>query len=316
MNDINYGFFSPAGTSPNSSWLGTPKIVFYIFSVIAVLILFLVWFLHNLIYRNYQNREKIIGLNKNVFMFLFGAFTIVGMFARSFILAINKYPYLWEILPLHLCRLMILFTAICLLINKQKWVKYFLPFSILGALLALFMPDMVKVQEQKVLLVGYDNFYYWDYILAHYYALIVPSIIYAINKNNYEFKDTLTTFVIFFILGTVMFLINYFTNVNSFVKENWKSNYFYLGTNEYNTLSELFGHYSHWPLNYVIYVLVIIVYILLYVFLFWAQSNFFIDKEEKKWIFKIAKNEEWENYKQSVFNFFKNKKKLTNQTTK
>ncbi|WP_029512779.1 YwaF family protein [Mycoplasmopsis iners] len=305
----NYGFFSPSGSGNGIEWLPTSKIIFYAISLTVILIAFLLWFFKRPIRRHFLQKDRIMWMSKRTFWTVFGSISLVMVGVRSAILAFNNFPNKWEIIPLHLCRLMLIFTSIILIINKLHWIKYFGPFAIVGAIVALLIPEMPKQDWQKTSGVGVDNFYFWDFVFAHVYVLIVPIIIYCSIKHKYTFKDTLITFGLFAGLATLMFIINLTTNLIPGVPKPWKSNYFYLGMTEYNSQKELLKTATHWPFNFISFLTCIIIYIFLFILLWCFQSKFYIDIINKKFVFEWRKSKAWKKYRISISEFFDSRRK-------
>ncbi|WP_412031721.1 hypothetical protein [Metamycoplasma buccale] len=290
------GFFSWKGNHLN--FTGASTIIFYLFFALTILASFLLWIFRNPIRRNYQNRETIMKMKKNNFWILFGSISLFLLMARSFILLFTKIPRPWESIPLHLCRLMLIFIIITFITNKFSFIKYFVLFAILGAFIAFIIPGLdfrTEKQLNSPSPIGIDNFYYWDYLFAHIYVYALSFVLLIINDNNkYTFKHALITFGMFSAIFIVIFFINFLTN--KFASELWKTNYFYLGFNKYNPFYKVGGILTHWPYHLISYIVLSFIILIFMVFVISFQEIFYLDKVENKWIFKIQKSKIWCEY--------------------
>ena len=119
-------------------------------------------------------------------------------------------------LPLHLCHTAMYITPICLTFKLKK-VFYFTYFiNVLGAFLALTMPD---TGEQVIFDTGI-----WLFYMNHYHAFYMPLLVVGLGifrrPRWKEFKYSMIGFSIYFVL---MLIVNaWFTNYNAGV------DYFYL----------------------------------------------------------------------------------------
>ncbi|MEA4115703.1 YwaF family protein [Mycoplasma sp. 744] len=300
---MKHSFFSIYGN--NIPFNSLSKLVLLIIGLLGIFLALAMWFFKNLIYRSYQNKIiKISNVNLTLFWRLFGLITLLGVILRSVLLVLVKYPFLWEIFPLHLCRLILVFCAFSMLINKNHWIRYFGPIGILGATTALLLPEMHNNN------IGLDSYYYWDYIFTHWYVLLIPTFLLIINVKNYQFKDTFITLTLFFFLALLMFLINFITNTNKHIPIEWKSNYFYLGKNEFNTLKDFIKPLSFWPFNLFTFMFCILLYMVLFIAIWLLQSHIYIDLINKKIIIKWISNTNWKLYKNSIKNFLLHRNNL------
>ncbi len=119
-------------------------------------------------------------------------------------------------LPLHLCHTAMYITPLCLTFKLKK-VFYFTYFiNVLGAFLALVMPD---TGEQAIFDTGI-----WLFYMNHYHAFFMPLLVVGLGifrrPRWKEFKYSMIGFSIYFVM---MLIVNaWFTNYNASV------DYFYL----------------------------------------------------------------------------------------
>lgn len=293
---MNLGFFNVAGN--NVPWHGVSQILFYTLAVLGGISIILLWIFKRPIKQHYLKHHYVLGIfTKRTFWTLFGVISLIGMGVRSSVLVLSHFENLWESIPLHFCRLMLIFLAITVIFNKLHWIKYFGAFSIIGGIVAISSPDLNKN-------IGLDNFYYWDYILAHLYVLVLPAVIYVLADIKYTFKDTLVTFAVMLSLTTMMFFINWAIDSSNSVDLSWKSNYFYLGFDKYNSQSKLIPYILQWPFNYVTLTLSLTLYMTIYISIWCIQDKVYFAREESGWVFKWRKSKMWKKYKKSIHEFW------------
>ena len=204
--------------------------------------------------------------------------------SRMMLMFVGGYPLRWEIIPLHVCRLLILLIFIFLAAGKVEWTKYLIFLSVIGFSLGMYfnyeaadqinsmtngkgyIKDNVYIDFktgkrenidilQKIMLekgltfysVGLDNFYWYDVIFAHLTILILPIFIWT----AYSFKFNVIEFhrmqVIISMLLAGFWLLN--IGANLIPSKSWKSNYWYIGLNENNDHYLALGKLSSWPQN-------------------------------------------------------------------
>lgn len=267
------------------------------FFTLVMVTCILIYIFRRIIYENYQNRLKIMGMKKSVFWMIFGIISLVAIILRSWMVILTNYPNKWESLPLHFCRLMLVFIALCATFGKLGWIKFYGPLAITGAILAIIVPGVYKT-------IGPDNFWFYDYILAHGYILITVPLYYAFVRTKYTFQDTIVTIIFFFLLCLLIWTINLLTITFS-GDEMWKSNYFYLGKDDYNEMYKLLGPIVKWPYNLFVFTLLGILVLTIWIILWCWLDKYHIEKVDGKIKAFTTKSEVWRIYKASFKTCFK-----------
>lgn len=215
---------------------------------------------------------------------------------RIVLLATGNYPNHWELIPLHFCRLMIVILAISLVFKSELILKNILIFTILGACFGIIFADFNNSsywQNKGGIAIGYDNYFFWDFLIIHISALLVPS--YLLTKYTIYFsKRTILISTAILCLATiVIFGLNWI--LNTFNDDpHWMSNWFYLApdaTNSvYQTLSGLIGPLARWPL--LLFVFIVIGYVL-------TTINYLCYFYLKKWLVDWKQIQPWTYFWQS-----------------
>ncbi|OAB48908.1 YwaF family protein [Mycoplasmopsis gallinarum] len=303
-------FFNPYGNE--IPWRGISQYLFYIVILFCFILMISFWLFHRLIGPWYQ--KLLVKYNKSIkaFWSTVGGITLIFVIFRSIVLVLSDFPNLWEAIPLHFCRLMLIWIALTLIFNKFNWLKYFAAFSILGGLVALAMPDFLKNPSTKEVRVGLDSFYYWDFLLAHFYVVVMPVLLLTLYPQKLTFKESIKTFLIFFTLSVLMLIINWITN--DLTPDNkWSSNYFFLEQIPLKVNIKFAGSVNNkWVFrayHLILFAIVGIIYIALYSMIWNILDKVYINKVNNQWIFKIQKSVAWSNFKQSIVTYFSRQKK-------
>ncbi|RMX36067.1 integral membrane family protein [Mycoplasmopsis fermentans MF-I2] len=310
------GFFSYSGNHLN--FTGFSQAFFYIIAFLSITCLLLIWLFHRQIKQKYLVKIKLFYLQKRTFWLLFGLIILLGMVIHIIILAADKFHRAWEYLPFHFCRILMLLIALSLIFNKLHYVKYYGFLAIISGLLALVKVDFNFMQEEDkdiIFPIGIDNWYYWDYLFAHVFVLLMPAVMYALSNNKIRFKDSIFTVIFFSTLSLTMFLINWITYTYS--KElTWKTmNYFYLGPDEYNSFRDFMGPLSKWPYNLFTYIFIGILAVIISTIFYCFQDKIYLAKVKNKWVLKWIKSENWKIYRSS-FNTRNQKNDELNSSSK
>ncbi|CAL59281.1 hypothetical protein E5287_02890 [Mycoplasmopsis agalactiae] len=275
--------------------------IYWSFVAATLVASLLISLFRRVIKEDYARATKIMFMQKVLFWRLFGILSLLGILARIGIVIYTDYAFKFEVLPLHFCRLMVIFLSIAMIINRPDLIKYFGFLSVFGAISALFVPSMGEYS-------GADSFWFWDYLLLHVYSFIVPFILFAISKFEYTFKTTVETIAFFVVLCLVMFGLNF--ALDTYAKDpSWKSNYWYLGLNENNDLYEKFGKVMAWPTHILLFIFLGIVLTVLFVAIWALFVKLHIVKVEGKIKAYTTRSEFWASYKESMKQFFKKDKK-------
>ncbi|WP_322935878.1 hypothetical protein RRG37_03535 [Mycoplasmopsis felis] len=268
------------------------KILFNVILSIILLSVVVLWVYKSKITLFFANKDKkylFAKLYLDQVLQIVGVITLLLNFSRSIWLFTTDYPWKWELIPIHLCRLSMTIMGFLFIFKKSHWIKYFSIISIIGAIAALLFANLGYVKElveqdrnynnltpgtiryeKAGVDVGYDTIIFWDFLIAHWYVLIVPVFIHIIKpeQTKLTIKTLLigmllalsTTILIFFINWTVFGITKAITNNNKKISIAWNSNWFYLGQTGIKTLGPL----SRWPWSVFGFTLVFI--ILIFVF--------------------------------------------------
>ncbi|VEU75244.1 Integral membrane protein (intg_mem_TP0381) [Mycoplasmopsis maculosa] len=295
------------------------SIGFYVLFFTLIYISSFLIFLFRIPIRNsYKRKQKILGLKKKNFWKLIGWITLFFICLRSItflfieIYGTNDYKIdpidnivkskLWEFIPLHFCRIILLFIAFSLITYKLNLVKYFAYLGFLAGVVATIIPGLYNYS-------GFDSWWYWDYILAHGYVVFMIILLWIIVNPKYTLKDTLISLSISLLIGIFMFLINLITyNVAIYIYPNdfeqrFKivSNYWYLGINEYNEFQNLLGVLTKWPYSLLGWTLIGIILFIICIILssFLSKVKIIRDANSRKLKFIFTKSKYWFFYKKS-----------------
>ena len=114
-----------------------------------------------------------------------------------------KYPYTW---PLHLCNTAMYISPICLIFKLDKVVYFTYFINVLGALLAIIMPNY---GEQA--LFSETLYAFW---VNHYMAFIMPILMISLNifkrPKLKEFKNAMIVFFIYYV--SIIFINAWLSN--------------------------------------------------------------------------------------------------------
>ncbi len=139
-------------------------------------------------------------------------------------------------LPLHLCNTALYVTPICLTFKLKKLFYFTYFINVLGAFLAITMPD---TGDNLILSKNICEFY-----LSHYQAFYMPLLVVGLGlfrrPRLKEFKYSMVSFVIYFI--AILFINAWFSNYNPDV------NYFFLNG---DFIPDKFGTFGMSLLNFV-----------------------------------------------------------------
>ncbi|MBZ4203567.1 YwaF family protein [Mycoplasma sp. CH-Wi4] len=270
--------------------------IFYLLVAFFFVSAIIICLFRKIIKENYSRQNKILFMPKHLFWRILGLLLLLGIVWRGSLVYIIDYEYKYEVLPFHLCRIMILFISISFIFNKIELIKYYGFIAVPAAIIALFVPN-IGVNT------GADNYWFWDYLLAHLFVFIMPFVLFAISTFDYKFKDSVVTQILFVTLCLTMFVINYITNTLNTPKE-WKTNYFYFALDEYNDILKIIP-FLIWPFHILIFIFLGIVLMSIFI-LFWILSDkFYLYKSNEKIQFYKSDSKMWIHYKESFKNFFK-----------
>lgn len=227
-----------------------------------------------------------------------GAILITLTIFRIVLLATGNYPHLWELIPLHFCRLMIVLIGLSLITKQKQFFKYLLVFTIIGAWFGIIFTDLNNSdywQAKGGVAIGYDNYFFWDFLIIHCLALIISS--YFLNTYRLDFtkRGLLISTSCLTILTILIFFANWATA--SLSNKRWNANWFYLAPNQNNSviliLKPLIGNLASWPWLLLVFLvlgygLVAITYVLYFAF------DYLIINQ---WRLVFNRNPQWHHFK-------------------
>ncbi|QZE12621.1 YwaF family protein [Mycoplasma sp. Ms02] len=314
MSKYYTGFFSFLGNRVSYS---DSLIVYYGIVGAIILAMILVWVFKRQIFQKYQNwkiRTENSAKKEEIMIRTAGAATLLFMILRAALLVYFRYPIYWENIPLHLCRFNITLLGFFLLINKPQYTKYILAFSFIGALIALFAPDLKNTMTEDTYYVdgvfyqngksvfkwskGYDSYIFWDYLLAHGFILLAPIVLMIMFDLKLTLKDVYITSALN--LGAII-VASIFNAISGHVAQTpgWQINYFYTGMDEFNKYHKTLGPLTKWPMITLTFSFVALLYLLLFLGLYFWQDKLVFEVEGKKMKLKVKKSTTYEAFKNS-----------------
>ncbi|WP_025755735.1 YwaF family protein [Mycoplasmopsis cricetuli] len=293
-------------------------------SIVITVLLFAIgiWVLKRQIYAKYQLIYKANPQKQHKLIKIAGWITLIFMFLKSILLIISDYPDTWEILPLHFCRLCIMFFAFLMIFNKMNMIKYVAFASVLGALLALLIPDLKStlvasedqiigdvniLKGENVMAYTWKQYLFYDFFITHAFSLLLPIILSVLFPYKITLKDNIYTYFGFVIVMIILFLINLIANSTGF--KNWNSNYLYLGKIGLSGFPLIISKLGIWAWTIFTLLTVGIIYIVFASLFFIIQDKIHFHFKKNKFIF-LSKSDKWITYKESFLNFrlFKKRK--------
>lgn len=212
----NEGFFSVHGNHMIWETWG----IAHISALVIILII-------SLLIMIFKVRIKKIFKDKIFLLRIVGVIIIIFFVLNRILLITQGYPFKWEWFPYHLCRLSIFLYGFFLIIGKMDWIKYIAFWSILGSIFGLTLINIGPIQDQQTLKwfdrsIGIDNYFWWDYFLAHGFGFIAPILLWTIRGWKMSYKELFISFIGLFLLALIAFFIDWIFN-------DWSVNYFFLG---------------------------------------------------------------------------------------
>lgn len=214
----------------DSSWM------IYIIYAFVFLSCFFIFIFKDKIRANYQsNPTRVVNSSQ-----IFAIFLLFLSTFRIIILGIGGYPNLWELIPLHFCRVFVILIGITLLFRKIQYVKYFGMFAIGGGFIGLAIPDLSNSEYWSKfggMEIGIDNYVFWDYFTIHVSSIILPVYLFACLKPVFYKSEMAYTILIMWIATLTIFGLN--LELSKLSDPRWRPNWFYLGIDELNGIDEL-----------------------------------------------------------------------------
>ena len=254
------GFFSWQGNNLEYTMIGNYIVVTIIILSLATSIIFkkgIITFFSK------YNSNKVFFKNINFWLQGLGFFMILMWSSRIVILNIYKYPFYFEHIGFHLCRMHFILISFFLVFRKKEWLRYILYISFVFSIVGLAgdtkatakeLNDVNGIYYQKNIKfynAGPDTYFYYEYLLTHIFTGIVPVVV---SVGIYK-KITTTNFyrmiLVYIFLSILMFTINTFSDFSKI--RGWRSNYWYMGRDRNNNFKDFVGPLTKWPQNILFY---------------------------------------------------------------
>ena len=251
---INFDPFGRTNQSPFGfsfwSWQGNQidfsqsQMLYWILIAFAFLAMITMWCLRKPI--------QLKDLQIKIFHQSIGGVLIVLTILRIILLAIGNYPHLWELIPLHFCRLMIVLIAISLITKQKQFLKQLVIFTIIGAWFGIIFTDLNNSdywQQKGGVAIGYDNYFFWDFVIIHTSALIISTYYLSFYQLNFTKRSLLISTSALALLTILIFFANWALSYLDDPK--WNANWFYLAPDRINSvisiLKPMIGNLAAWP---------------------------------------------------------------------
>lgn len=241
---------------------------------IPILLMFLIWIFKSSIRKNFQNKDNLF--------FWVGIVTLFFFFLNRLLMIISGYPFEWEWVPFHLCRMSILLYGIFLVTKKTHLIKYVAFWSIGGSVAGLTLIDMGNIVDPTtghvyVRSIGPDNYFWWDYFLAHGFGFVCPVFFWTVKGFKMNYKE-------FWISSGILLGLSFLAFFIDWIFAGYSVNYFFLGKSSsfYLPLPGGAGVIADWPWRIISYSILGIAFTHA-LWLFWLlQQNWFKFEEKEK----------------------------------
>lgn len=294
-------FFRWQSENKSFYFSGASLAVYLIFAILTGISVLLLWTFKRPIYRWFNAKSTHLRIfSTRALKTTIGASIIVFMSLRSLLLIVSNYKNMYEALPFHLCRLLLIVTAFCLLFNKLNFIKYYGSVALIGALVAIVNPSFDFVEPIKPQKIGLDSIYFYDYIFIHCFLILIVAAIFVITPTQLKPIDFLITLILFIAIALLAFGINWLTYEYA-SSNSWKSNYLYLGKDDINSQANLFGPLSKWPWNLITWICVGLLAHGISMIIWMVQDKIVIDLINGKFSIKIRRSEHWHRFKAKSF---------------
>ena len=137
------------------------------------------------------------------FVMIFMTLGLMWTYMRNFTLADATTPWTW---PLHLCNTAQFIIPICLIFRMRKLFNFTLFINVLGAFLAMTMPNFTNTPLSN------ESVHYW---INHYPAFFMPLLLVALKIfERPKFKQWMYSQIAFYVyFFSMIFLNGYFTAI-------------------------------------------------------------------------------------------------------
>ena len=137
------------------------------------------------------------------FVMIFMSVGLMWTYMRNFVLADALRPWNW---PLHLCNTAMFIIPLCLIFNMKRLFNFTLFINVLGAFLAMIMPNIASNPFTN------ETMHFW---INHYPAFFMPLLLVALKIfERPKFKQWVYSQIAFYIYFFGMIFINgYFTAI-------------------------------------------------------------------------------------------------------
>ena len=126
---------------------------------------------------------------------------------------------------------------------------------------------------------GYDNYFIYDTYLAHIALLLVPLWYFISRKQRVSVIEFHRLQLAFFTIVIVMWVLNIILAASP--DQHWRSNFWFIGKNEYNDMHSALGPLSAWPQNIITYILLGVVFTITFHYMFMIGDKYEFFKDGK-----------------------------------
>lgn len=299
LNDSHHNFFSWRGNILNFEQSLPYYYTFVALLFVAVIMIWIYKKPFNISYNNFIQRAF---KSERNFYLIIGIIGLLFTILRIIILFGDGYPSKFEIVPLHLCRLILTLTFIFFVFNKPDWVANLSFIAFGSAIAGILGADLYKapieasIEQMKAANlyypynIGIDSFVFNDYLATHFSALLIPFITIISRKTKITWIKFVITNYILILLTFAVFFANYALGKYASASSGWKANWFYLATPKYNPLMRNATGLFSWPWMVYTYISLGLLYMFVALGIYLLQDKFSLELEGKKHIFKIMKS--------------------------
>ncbi|OYD26813.1 integral membrane YwaF-like protein [Mycoplasma testudineum] len=253
--------------SPTWNDAGQKPIFFSIFIIVLLLLIILSFFSATL---SIKFKTQIASASKakliiNIAFSIVGALILSHFMLRTFVILNvfspnnNLYPRLWEAIPLHWSRLLILVNIFYLFaghkIRSSEYMHFSAYISVITGIAALTTPDLsgnIAVYGVEVKW-GSRSLVFWDYLVTHLENVFIPWILLLLYRPKLTFRRSYQIVIVIFSYLMIMLMLNSFTAISKDL--NWHANWAYVSiSSDINPfVSNLAPPLTKFPLHVITY---------------------------------------------------------------
>ena len=249
-----------------------------------------IFFTKDLIKKRFDRGGKFLFFKSDIVMWkTFGFIGLTTTLLRTILLIVFNYPLKWEIVPLHLCRLISVIVFIVMATGKVDKLKYVTYLAVIGSFFAFMYlhersdminemgnkktwdlrayisgeapfnkqnQDFVPINLEKIMIKNKVTVYSagFDMWLTYDFLIVHLSILVfpLVARSAYNMKFSNKELIIYSMLIPSLILISlWLVNIGTgkVADEAWRSNYWYTGFDENNDNKQVLGVLTKWPQN-------------------------------------------------------------------